>query len=182
MSVPSRDRATFKSDLVKKPRALDWAFAQQLPYASMKLLLIIMARRGNSGFHTWMTIATMANETGLSEVTVRKDLKRLLGCGLIAECQPKSFPGGFQTRQFRLLVPGADFGSRPPKLLLAGPAKTDTQNLNPSESEKNQAAHAAGLPKGKRQKTTTYGPVQIGRLIGPTVNRASSQISSDNLE
>jgi hypothetical protein len=180
VSAPSRSRAIFKPDLVKKPRALDWAFAQQLRYASMKLLLLIMARRGNSGFHTWMTIATMASETGLSEVTVRKDLKRLLACGLILECEPKSFRGGFQTRQFRLLVPGADFGSRPPKLLSESPAKTETQNLKPSESEKNQAARAAGLPKGERRKSSTYGSVQIGRLIDPAIKRASLRNPSEN--
>lgn len=65
--------------------ALQWAVLQRTGDASANHLLIVMGWRGNRTFECYMSVATMARETGLSIRTVRRKIPYLIMCGCITE-------------------------------------------------------------------------------------------------
>src|SRR4051794_21481570 len=68
-----------------KPRALDWAFEEDVEYPAAKLVLIVMARRGNSSLSCFMTHDRIALETRLSLSTIGRAIGWLKREGLIRQ-------------------------------------------------------------------------------------------------
>lgn len=59
-----------------------WAWSQKIP-ATQKYVLVNLAHRANSVAATWPSIATIAEDTGLSRRTVQYALTGLVKAGLI---------------------------------------------------------------------------------------------------
>lgn len=163
-----------------KLRALDWAFEQQGLRPPARHLLLQMAKVGNSSLHSFMTMETMVQTTGLDERTIRKALKELQAANLIVRVVDK-VKYGKRIPQYRLLVTGAIFDANDPPILLERPRKSAAQNpLTESELESGggQEGHSrlgVSAPAVVRSVAACL-PAAVSRLVAVDLRHASHSL------
>lgn len=89
--------------MVESVGALKWAFEVNCKSASQKMVLVVMARRGNQTGKCFMAYRTIAEEACCTERTVARTIPILIRRGLI-----ERIPGarGRATNTYRLCVDG----------------------------------------------------------------------------
>lgn len=156
-----------------KVRHLDWALDQLTGSISANLVLIKMARKGNTSGMCWMLQSRIASEVGCGLSTIQRAISHLLENGYILDIS-KSYPHRI-TRTYLLCVDRVPAGqnevldnSNP----LISAIQIDTQNPNESKYESRprkqpsvdnlcRDEEAAGSEAFVRRKTCT----PIGQLI-----------------
>lgn len=69
-----------------------------------KMLFIALLNRANSRGESWPSLAVLSKDTGLSESTVRRRLKKLVGLGMIEKINRKTDDGEYLNNLYKVNV------------------------------------------------------------------------------
>ncbi len=93
---------------MKKVYPLNWALDQELNSSSAKLVLVVMARRGNFSRVCFMSQGQIAKEACCSISTVGRHIRELKKLGFIREI---TVPNRMRcTRHYQFCLVGSDYG------------------------------------------------------------------------
>lgn len=91
--------------------ALKWAWSQQCPNPTAKLVLVALADHANADGECWPTMKSVAALAGVSTRTVHDHIKALEGAGLVERGERRMHGGQFRGWTFHLPIAS---GSTPP--------------------------------------------------------------------
>ena len=154
--------------------ALDWAWRQDCPNATSKLVLIALADKANDDGECWPGMEHVARMVGISTRQVSTHLQRLEDVGLLARKRRRSGIGRLGSYVFHLNVdhrkPAS--GSTPP---VEGDRQwKDTSGSSPpveADRHRKQASESTGSPASP--------PPEADFRTEPTVNPQGNPHSSD---
>ena len=125
--------------------ALNWAWSQECPTPTSKLVLLALADKANDDGECWPGMSTVAEMAGVSVRQVSTHLARLEDEGLLVRRRKRNARGWLGSYTFHLNVP--------------------TGSTLPVESQEKQAATGSTLPVGDQGKPTSGSTLPLGRPI-----------------
>lgn len=153
--------------------ALDWAWNQDCPNATSKLVLIALADKANDDGECWPGMEHVARMVGISTRQVSTHLQRLEEVGLLARRRKRSGLGRLGSYVFHLSIDDAHRKPTSGSTLPVGQQKPTSGSTPPVEADRQwkRTSESTGSPASS--------PPEAGFRTEPTVNPQGNPHSSD---
>lgn len=145
--------------------ALKWAWEQQCPSASSKLVLVALADHANGDGYCWPSMKRIGRMAGLSDRTVAYHIAHLCEAGLVEKAHRKRYEGQYRGWHYRLPIPDVD-------------APTTSKDLPVATGKQLQVATGNELPVRTSSKNSQKNPRERDVLFEAIVSACGHRLNA----